>query len=111
MVGALSALLVLAVLSGWQQGRPKADATAFDSSSAEVKGQWTEIQAAAATNGYVLAITDCRKLAKDQSLTPEQRATLTATSSAALQQKLFDAAKNGDAAAAAAMEELRNVPR
>jgi hypothetical protein len=89
---------------------PKSDPTSFDSASAEIKTQWDAIQAAAATNGYAAAITGCRTLLKNQSLTPDQRSTVNAAQTT-VQQKLFEAAKKGDPAAAADLDALRSLPR
>jgi hypothetical protein len=113
VAGALIWILLAGLLSGCgQAGRPlpKSNPQAFDSASAEIKTQWDAIQAAAATNGYAAAITGCRTLLKNQSLTPDQRSTVNATQTA-VQQKLFDAATKGDAAARADLETLRSVPR
>jgi hypothetical protein len=106
-------ILAAALLVGCGQAArpmPKSDPQAFNSASGEVKTQWDAIQAAAATNGYAAAISGCRTLLKDQSLTPEQRSTVNATQTT-VQQKLFDAAKQGDAAAQADLDTLRSLPR
>ena len=110
----LSALLCVALLAGCGKSQraamPKSDPTAFDSAPAEIKTQWDAVQAAAATNGYAAAISGCRTLLKNQSLTPEQRSTVNATQTT-VQEKLFDAAKKGDPTATADLDALRSLPR
>jgi hypothetical protein len=110
MPGVLGAFLLMAWLSGCSKPAPKvqADTSAFDFAPPEVKSQWTEILAAAATNGYATVILDCRALRRNPALTPEQRSALNATSSA-VQNKMFEASQKGDPAAAADVDKLRKA--
>jgi hypothetical protein len=111
--GALTVLVLMALLSACSKSGspgPAADPKSFDSASAELKNQWNEVQTAVGTNGYAAAILGCRKLLQTPGLTPEQSTTVIATQTA-VQNKMFDAAQKGDAAAAADVKMLQTMPR
>lgn len=109
----IATLLAIACLAGCEKSAgtaTAADPKAFESAPAELKTQWDAVQAAAATNGYAVAIIGIRTLLKSPQLNKAQSDTLIATQTQ-LQNKMFEAAKQGDAAANADLNTLRSIPR
>ena len=82
-----------------------AEVKAFDGAKPEVKEIWEAALAADRTNDYARGLVLYYSLMREE-LSPEQQAVV-AKVSTTLKQRMTDAAEKGDAAAKAAMEELR----
>ena len=77
----------------------------FQSADPQVKLAWDTAQAAAATNGYVVAITSLRKL-RQGNLSPEQLKAVDQTLTS-LNERMYTASNKSDAAASQAIQDLR----
>jgi hypothetical protein len=82
-----------------------AELRAFDKAPAEVKDAWQAAQAADHTNDYARGMVLYYSLLRED-LSPEQ-VEVVKKASTYLKQRLDDAVEKGDAAAQAAMQELR----
>jgi hypothetical protein len=82
-----------------------AEIQAFDKATPEIKDIWQAALSADRTNDYAKGITLYFALMREE-ITPEQQAVV-AKASTGLKQRMDDAAAKGDAAAQAALQELR----
>lgn len=80
-------------------------AKAFDAAAPELKTRWQAALAAVNTNGYTVAVLTLRELSQG-TLTPDQSQAVTETLRA-INDQMYDAANQGNAAAKAAIDELR----
>jgi hypothetical protein len=90
-------------------GLAAADVKAFETATPEVKQVWQAALEADHTNDYAKGLTLYYSLLGGN-LTPEQREAV-ARFSTGLNQRLMDAVQKGDAAAQAALQELRQGAR
>lgn len=107
------AVVAVLVLGGCKKSSPigpvAADFKAFDSATPEVKQVWQAALEADHTNDYAKGLTLYYSLLGGD-ITPEQREAV-AKLSTGLNQRLLDAVQKGDAAAQAALQELRQGAR
>src|ERR1700683_4096138 len=104
--------LGITMLAAWGCGKHKDavpkianDTKAFDAAGAALKAEWSEVLAAAETNGYATVILTCKKMQREPDLTDEQRKAAVDTQSA-MMARMNDAAQKGDANAMAAIQEV-----
>lgn len=83
-------------------------AKAFQSAPPEVKADWDSASSALNSNDLVGAVTNLAKLQVLETLTPDQGQVVRETS-AALNDRIHEAANKGDASAKAALDELRKM--
>lgn len=81
---------------------------AFQSAPPEVKADWENTAKALNANDLVGAVTNLAKLQILETLTPDQGQVVRETS-AALNDRIHEAANKGDASAKAALDELRKM--
>jgi hypothetical protein len=109
----LLAVLAVFVYGGCKKasasGPTTAEIKAFDAATPEVKQAWQAALDADRTNDYVKGLSLCSSLL-GETLPPEQRNAV-ARLSTSLKQRMSDAADKGDAAAQAAVQELRQSSR
>ncbi len=84
------------------------DKKAFEKAPPEVKQVWDRVLEADRTNGYVVAQNLLYRLSQ-QPLLPEQKDAVS-NETAVVSKRLYDAAEKGDAAALAAIQQLRRNP-
>lgn len=102
----VSMMFVAVIAVGCGRGvSPSAANKAFDTAPPAVKATWEKALAAGKTNDYAMSITLLRSLRTEPSMTPKQLEALTDTT-AAITEKMMDAANRGDADAKKAMEDL-----
>lgn len=80
-------------------------AKAFDAAAPELKARWQTALTAVKTNGYSVAVLTLRELSQ-ATLTPDQSQAVTETLRA-INDQMYDAANQGNAAAKSAIDELR----
>ena len=83
-------------------------AKAFASAPPEIKAVWDSATSAAKTNGYATALLTFQALAKQPKLTAAQLEAVQETSGA-LRAQMYEAAKQDDPQAQAAVEQLRRA--
>ncbi|MCX6914106.1 MAG: hypothetical protein WCK27_10420 [Verrucomicrobiota bacterium] len=107
------AVMAVLVLGGCKKSSPvgpvAADFKAFDNATPEVKQVWQAALEADHTNDYAKGLTLYYSLPGGD-ITPEQREAVGRLSTG-LNQRLLDAVQKGDAAAQAALQELRQGAR
>lgn len=83
-------------------------AKTFASAPPEIKAAWDDATAAAKTNGYATALLTFQALGKQPNLTSAQSEAVQQTAGV-LRTQMYEAAKNNDPQAQAAVEELRRA--
>lgn len=108
MIAAALASLALAGCSRKPAGLTPKEKQVFDSAPPEVKQNWDAALAAEKANDYVASLSLFNELLQ-QNLSPEQR-DAASKEMTALNQRMYDAANKGDAAAKKAVEDLQHNP-